>query len=439
MKKGVVSVIVCCYNGAGFLPSCFDSLLAQTYNQLEVIFIDDGSTDGSYILAKGYESSFADEGMDLICLKQDNQGAGFACANGLLSANGEFISCFDVDDYLYPDSILDRVLFLNDHTNFALVRTNGYKISEGCKDKVLFVTDDSEKDKEDIFEDLLLGRTNNWAGSYMVRSSVLWSIYPDHRIPGSRYGQNLQILMPVAWKNKAGFIDEPLMEYRFNPASFTNQENNFEASFDRYTGYWQIRKDILSSMGINDTGLYDKLAVYYGKLLMDLCIQNDKRSSFLEVYDRTAETESPGAPYGYYYCLYKGQRLKALLVRLAGDKTLGEIIRFGIVGVAATLVHYGIYLTLKHWINLSIAYIIGYGLSFIANYFLSASFTFKKKTSMKNGLGFLGAHLFNMLLQTGLLNLFVHLGVNSSWAPVPVYAIAIPVNFLLVRRVFNHL
>ena len=52
-------------------------------------------------------------------------------------------------------------------------------------------------------------------------------------------------------------------------------------------------------------------------------------------------------------------------------------------------------------------------------------------------MGFLCAHLFNLALQTGLLNLFIHLGVNSSWAPIPVYAIAIPVYFLLVRFVFN--
>ena len=123
---------------------------------------------------------------------------------------------------------------------------------------------------------------------------------------------------------------------------------------------------------------------------------------------------------------------------IARNKTIGQLFRFGIVGAIATVLHYSIYLVLKGRIDTTIAFIIGYCISFIVNYFLSASFTFKKETSIKNVLGFLGAHLFNMLLQTGLLNVFIHLGINSNWAPIPVYAIAIPVNFMLVRFVFSH-
>ena len=76
-------------------------------------------------------------------------------------------------------------------------------------------------------------------------------------------------------------------------------------------------------------------------------------------------------------------------------KTLFEIVRFGIVGVIATVLHYVIYWVLQHWINVNVAFTIGYFLSFIANYFLSALFTFREKTTRRNGIGFAGAHLFN--------------------------------------------
>lgn len=111
--------------------------------------------------------------------------------------------------------------------------------------------------------------------------------------------------------------------------------------------------------------------------------------------------------------------------------------RFGIVGVIATALHYGVYLLLKEWAGMNLAYALGYFISFIANYILSACFTFKKKKSVKNGLGFCMAHLFNYLLQTGLLNFFVWLGISETLAPVPVYCIAVPVNFIIVRFVFN--
>lgn len=118
-------------------------------------------------------------------------------------------------------------------------------------------------------------------------------------------------------------------------------------------------------------------------------------------------------------------------------KSLLVFMRFGIVGVIATALHYGVYLLLKEWAGMNLAYALGYFISFIANYILSACFTFKKKKSVRNGLGFCMAHLFNYLLQTGLLNVFVWLGISETWAPVPVYCIAVPVNFIIVRFVFN--
>ncbi|MBQ4146831.1 MAG: GtrA family protein [Prevotella sp.] len=120
-------------------------------------------------------------------------------------------------------------------------------------------------------------------------------------------------------------------------------------------------------------------------------------------------------------------------------QTIYEILRFGIVGVVATLLHYVIYWILQHWINVNVAYTIGYFLSFIANYFLSAQFTFREKTTTRNGIGFAGAHLFNYIFQMVLLNIFLWLGVSKALAPLPVYCIAVPVNFILVRTVFKKL
>lgn len=114
-----------------------------------------------------------------------------------------------------------------------------------------------------------------------------------------------------------------------------------------------------------------------------------------------------------------------------------EFVRFAIVGVIATGIHYAIYLALKQIINLNISYTAGYVISLICNFFLTAKFTFKTETSAKRGLGFIGSHLVNYLLHMALLNLFIWTGIPSSYAPIPVYCIAIPVNFLLVRTVFR--
>ena len=87
----------------------------------------------------------------------------------------------------------------------------------------------------------------------------------------------------------------------------------------------------------------------------------------------------------------------------------------------------------------NVAYTVGYVASFLVNYLLSAAFTFKERKSVKNGIGFTIAHLFNYLLQVSLLNLFIWLSVPPAYAPIPVYCIAVPTNFILVRTVFRRL
>lgn len=109
------------------------------------------------------------------------------------------------------------------------------------------------------------------------------------------------------------------------------------------------------------------------------------------------------------------------------------------MGVLATVVHYGLYLLLKPFINVSVAYTIGYIVSFVGNFILTNVYTFKTKATTKKGVGFAICHVINYLLHIGFLNLFIWLGVPSSLAPILVYCIVVPVNFLLVWKVLRTL
>lgn len=115
-----------------------------------------------------------------------------------------------------------------------------------------------------------------------------------------------------------------------------------------------------------------------------------------------------------------------------------EFVRFGVVGVIATALHYGIYYLLQSVLNVNVAYTLGYAISFIVNFYLTSYFTFGTAPSWKKLMGMGGAHLVNYLLHIILLNIFLYAGFSKTWAPVPVFAIVIPVNFLLVRFVFKH-
>lgn len=114
-----------------------------------------------------------------------------------------------------------------------------------------------------------------------------------------------------------------------------------------------------------------------------------------------------------------------------------EIIRFCIVGTLATGIHYGIYLLLNRFILVWLAYSIGYVISFIINFYLTSVFTFREKATVRKGIGFVFSHLINYLLHILFLSLFIWMGVRDNYAPIPVYLIVIPINFLLVRFVFK--
>jgi len=142
-----------------------------------------------------------------------------------------------------------------------------------------------------------------------------------------------------------------------------------------------------------------------------------------------------------------------------------QFVRFFVVGVGATIVHWGVYVCLNSLLEISkedtiaynITFAIGYAVSFIANYIVSLKWTFKTRGNAKKGLGFAFSHVINWGMQTTLLNMMLKVGIGS-WLSVlaatlfpclvelcprltdpttlvlfPVYCIVVPMNFLLVR------
>lgn len=110
-----------------------------------------------------------------------------------------------------------------------------------------------------------------------------------------------------------------------------------------------------------------------------------------------------------------------------------EFIRFGIVGLFATGLHYGIYYLLISILNVNIAYTIGYVLSLSFNFILTTYFTFLVKPTMKKGVGFIFSHVINYGCHIGFLNFFLILNISKVIAPFFVFSICIPLNFVLVR------
>jgi hypothetical protein len=110
----------------------------------------------------------------------------------------------------------------------------------------LFIYDECEKNIQDVFTALLEGKTNNWAGSYMVRVSSLFKFYPEREIYQSKYGQNLQLLLPLLYNKKCGFIDKPHMNYNQQENSLTKtnvEKSKKKKSLEKYGVEFILQSD----------------------------------------------------------------------------------------------------------------------------------------------------------------------------------------------------
>ena len=138
-----------------------------------------------------------------------------------------------------------------------------------------------------------------------------------------------------------------------------------------------------------------------------------------------------------YVRLMNEELIDRFFFLLHQDNKKGEFLRFAIVGVTAAIIHYAIYFVLYHFINVSVAYTIGYILSWFCNLYLTSKFTFHRKATLKKSAGFAGAHVINYFMHIVLLQFFLWIGIHKALAPVFVMSIATIINFFLVRFVFK--
>jgi len=128
----LVSVIIPAYNSEKYITSTLDSVLAQTYKNLEVIVVDDGSTDGTVEVVREYEQA------GIICLTQKNKGACAARNFGYAHATGDFIQFLDADDIIAPNKIEYQLkqLLATENYQDKLIHCQWGRFYDGNIDKV---------------------------------------------------------------------------------------------------------------------------------------------------------------------------------------------------------------------------------------------------------------------------------------------------------------
>lgn len=135
-----VTVVITTYNAGRYLRRSIDSALGQTYPHIEVIVVDDGSTDDTSDRVKAYK-----DGIRYIRLL-DNRGPAVGRTTGLMTASGEFVTFLDADDYWMPTFVEETVSYLKAHPDVVALNTGYCKRDWDGKDYYRPVLDDEDRD-----------------------------------------------------------------------------------------------------------------------------------------------------------------------------------------------------------------------------------------------------------------------------------------------------
>jgi glycosyltransferase involved in cell wall biosynthesis len=203
----LVSVIIPTYNRSKLLQIAVESVLAQTYPKIEVIVVDDGSTDDTVETMAQYARS-------VTYLRQINQDVAAARNTGIRAASGEYLTFLDDDDLILPTKIERQVQILASQPAVGLVHCGYYHIDEAGNrvDKMVFLPE-GEVLKE------LVCRQFIWAGAPLLRRQCIERVGPfDEDIPA--ISADWDMWLRIA---QAGYlfacVQEPLGAYRIQRGS----------------------------------------------------------------------------------------------------------------------------------------------------------------------------------------------------------------------------
>lgn len=253
-KIDLVSIISPTYNGAEYLPYFLNSILAQDYNNIQLVMVDDGSTDNTYSILCSYLDKFEIRGYELKIISQSNQGQAAAINAGLRHFTGTYMMWMDSDDMLKPDCISKMITWLHNHQDKDFVLCDAQYVSypdfipQFKKSRVI------KKKTDPYFYDILNGKHNYTLGSgtLLIRRESFTKAIPSMEIFESREGQNYQLMLPLVYFCHWGYLHEPLFLRVMRADSHSHKERSYEEELSRRQNFLFLMKETIRSMQISE-------------------------------------------------------------------------------------------------------------------------------------------------------------------------------------------
>lgn len=249
-NEPLVSIITPCFNGEHHVGRLIESVLAQTYPNIEFILVNDGSTDGTNEVVHQLMGRLDEELTRFVYVEQANMGLGGAINAGLLHVTGEYLCWPDADDYLEPTSVRLRVEALEAHPDCAVVTSDAFLRRADDPESVIGRIGQRYQDNHEPkqFERLLRADSIFVPGCHMALMSNFDETHPGRTIYPARRGQNWQMLLPLYHKHDRLYLDVPLYNYLVSGQSMSGSDTHLSDKLHRIDEHREIRLTTLESI-----------------------------------------------------------------------------------------------------------------------------------------------------------------------------------------------
>lgn len=238
LKK--VSLIVPCYNKERYIEKMLNSVAAQRYDNIEAVFVNDGSTDSTREILERMRSILVENGIDVKIVDIKNRGVGAATLCGIQNASGEYICFADCDDVLEPEYISEMAKELGAHENlkYCFCDCDSFGYESITKTQLLL-------------EHRLLRRISWSLFCVMLRRSYLDECKICELFPTNlRKSQAPQVLIPLDnGRGKVSHIPKVLYHYTQEAAN-ANQIKSIEGFADYRTYIYAIQQEMLDRIEV---------------------------------------------------------------------------------------------------------------------------------------------------------------------------------------------
>lgn len=224
----MVTVLTPAFNRVSFITETVESVLNQTYGNIEYIVVDDGSTDGTFEILQQY--SAAGKLTLLTHENHSNRGQSAALNLGLEAAKGTYVTILDSDDMLHPEKVSRQVEFLEKHPEFVMVYGQAMAISgDGTE---LFLIPDSKHYEPGDPNRLLLDFYMPSPGVAMVRKSIFARVGLFEE--SFRAAQDHDMALRIAEAGPFAFLKGTVFYYRKHDDSISNNglERRWQTGFE---------------------------------------------------------------------------------------------------------------------------------------------------------------------------------------------------------------